>query len=109
MIKVSQELIDFASELADVAGSIILKYWRVSNLAVIDKDEAHRAIATSPVTVADRASERAMRDLIVGRYPGHGIYGEEFGEERVNAEYVWVLDPIDGTKSFITGKPLFGT
>ncbi len=109
MTKVPEHLVSFASELADAAGFIILNYWRVSGLEIAEKDEAHRAIATSPVTVADRASERAMRDLIAERYPNHGVYGEEFGEERVDAEYVWVLDPIDGTKSFITGKPLFGT
>ena len=50
-----------------------------------------------------------MRKLIEERYPDHGIYGEEYGQVRTDAEYVWVLDPIDGTKSFITGKPLFGT
>ena len=50
-----------------------------------------------------------MREMIENKFPGHGIYGEEFGPVRVEAEYVWVLDPIDGTKSFITGKPLFGT
>ena len=50
-----------------------------------------------------------MREMIESKYPSHGIYGEEFGHIRVDAEYVWVLDPIDGTKSFITGKPLFGT
>lgn len=109
MTKVPEDLVSFASELADTAGAIILQYWRASDLAVSEKDEAHRAIATSPLTEADLASERAMRDLINERYPDHGVYGEEFGEERVDAEFVWVLDPIDGTKSFMTGKPLFGT
>jgi inositol-phosphate phosphatase/L-galactose 1-phosphate phosphatase/histidinol-phosphatase len=61
------------------------------------------------VTVADREAEAAMRDLIAETFPGHGIYGEEHGQERLDAEFVWVLDPIDGTKSFITGRPLFGT
>lgn len=63
----------------------------------------------SPVTEADRASERAMRSLINATYPDHGILGEEYGSENIDAEYVWVLDPIDGTNSFVTGKPLFGT
>jgi histidinol phosphatase-like enzyme (inositol monophosphatase family) len=63
----------------------------------------------SPVTIADREAEQAMRDLIRARYPDHGIEGEEFGGERQDAELVWHLDPIDGTKSFITGRPLFGT
>src|SRR5437867_5301365 len=51
----------------------------------------------------------AMRQLIAGRFPAHGIIGEEFGSEREGAEFIWVLDPIDGTKSFISGVPLFGT
>jgi inositol-phosphate phosphatase/L-galactose 1-phosphate phosphatase/histidinol-phosphatase len=63
----------------------------------------------SPVTIADREAEIAMRRLISARFPDHGIIGEEFGREREDAEFVWVLDPIDGTKSFISGVPLFGT
>ena len=63
----------------------------------------------SPVTIADREAEAAMRRLIATRFPDHGIIGEEFGRERDDAEFVWVLDPIDGTKSFISGVPLFGT
>jgi inositol-phosphate phosphatase / L-galactose 1-phosphate phosphatase / histidinol-phosphatase len=63
----------------------------------------------TPVTVADRAAERAMRALIEARFPDHGIVGEEFGRIREDAELVWTLDPIDGTKSFISGVPLFGT
>jgi inositol-phosphate phosphatase/L-galactose 1-phosphate phosphatase/histidinol-phosphatase len=59
--------------------------------------------------VADRAAEAAMRRLINARFPEHGIIGEEYGREREDAEFVWVLDPIDGTKSFISGVPLFGT
>lgn len=63
----------------------------------------------SPVTIADRECEAALREMIAGKFPHHGIYGEEFGAENPDAEFVWVLDPIDGTKAFITGKPLFGT
>src|SRR3546814_15935430 len=62
----------------------------------------------SPVTRADREAETAMRDIIATAHPGHGIHGEEFGIENPGAEFVWVLDPIDGTKRFITGNPLFG-
>ena len=62
-----------------------------------------------PVTAADRAAETAMRALIRRTFPDHGIIGEEFGAERADAEYVWVLDPIDGTKSFISGMPAWGT
>ena len=92
-----------ASELADAAGEAIRPYFRRPLLTVDDKPDL------SPVTAADRAAERAMRDLIAKRFPAHGIIGEEFGPERVGAEFVWVLDPIDGTKSFISGVPLFGT
>jgi inositol-phosphate phosphatase / L-galactose 1-phosphate phosphatase / histidinol-phosphatase len=61
------------------------------------------------VTAADRAAEAAMRRLILAEYPEHGIHGEELGVDRIDAEWVWVLDPIDGTKAFISGLPLFGT
>jgi inositol-phosphate phosphatase/L-galactose 1-phosphate phosphatase/histidinol-phosphatase len=91
-----------ASELADAAGAVIRPYFR-TKLAVDDKADL------SPVTAADRAAEAAMRQLINARFPEHGIIGEEYGRERDDAEFVWVLDPIDGTKSFISGVPLFGT
>ena len=91
-----------ASELADAAGAVIRPFFR-QRLAVEDKADL------TPVTAADRTAERAMRELIERRFPDHGIVGEEFGRVRENAEFVWVLDPIDGTKSFISGVPLFGT
>jgi inositol-phosphate phosphatase/L-galactose 1-phosphate phosphatase/histidinol-phosphatase len=91
-----------ASELADAAGAAIRPYFRTP-LAVDDKPDL------SPVTAADRAAEAVMRRLINARFPDHGIFGEEYGRERDDAEFVWVLDPIDGTKSFISGVPLFGT
>ena len=91
-----------AINLADAAGEAIRPYFR-QPLAVADKPDL------SPVTAADRAAELAMRRLIAGRFPDHGIIGEEFGREREEADFVWVLDPIDGTKSFISGVPLFGT
>jgi inositol-phosphate phosphatase/L-galactose 1-phosphate phosphatase/histidinol-phosphatase len=91
-----------ASELADAAGTVIRPYFR-TKLAVDDKADL------SPVTAADRAAEAVMRQLIKARFPEHGIIGEEYGRERDEAEFVWVLDPIDGTKSFISGVPLFGT
>lgn len=92
----------FAHRLADAAAEVIRPYFR-SRIAVDHKADA------SPVTIADRAAEQAMRQLILTTYPDHGIEGEEFGRDRVEAEFVWCLDPIDGTKSFITGRPLFGT
>ena len=91
-----------AAELADAAGAVIRPYFRTP-IAIDDKPDS------SPVTVADRGAEEVMRRLIVARFPEHGIIGEEFGTERGDAEFVWVLDPIDGTKSFISGVPLFGT
>ena len=91
-----------AVDLADAAGEAIRPYFR-QPLAVDDKPDL------SPVTIADRAAEMAMRRLIALRFPAHGIFGEEFGRERPDAEFTWVLDPIDGTKSFISGVPLFGT
>ena len=91
-----------AQDLADAARPVIRRYFRTP-VRVDDKDDS------SPVTVADREAEAAMRRLIAARYPDHGILGEEHGRHNVEAEYVWVLDPIDGTKAFITGKPSFGT
>ena len=100
--------IDFAAfvdELATVSGDAILPFFRTS-LGVEDKGSA---AGFDPVTAADRAAEVAMRTLIKRSFPEHGIVGEEFGNEREDAEYVWVLDPIDGTKSFIAGFPIWGT
>jgi inositol-phosphate phosphatase/L-galactose 1-phosphate phosphatase/histidinol-phosphatase len=91
-----------ASDLADSAGEAIRPHFR-QRIAVDDKADL------SPVTIADRNAEAAMRPLIAARFPDHGIIGEEYGAERETAEFVWVLDPIDGTKSFISGVPLFGT
>jgi myo-inositol-1(or 4)-monophosphatase len=100
--------IDFAAfvdELATVSGETILPFFRTA-LSIEDKGGQH---GFDPVTAADRAAETAMRSLIRRTFPGHGILGEEFGAERADAEYVWVLDPIDGTKSFIAGMPAWGT
>jgi inositol-phosphate phosphatase/L-galactose 1-phosphate phosphatase/histidinol-phosphatase len=92
----------FAHELADTARTITARYWR-QPVAVDHKAD------DSPVTIADREIERALRDRIGATHPDHGIEGEEYGAARQDAEFVWHLDPIDGTKSFITGRPLFGT
>jgi inositol-phosphate phosphatase/L-galactose 1-phosphate phosphatase/histidinol-phosphatase len=91
-----------AEALADAARAVIRGYFR-QNIAVDNKSDR------SPVTIADREAEAAMRHLIEARFPAHGILGEEHGSLRAEAEYLWVLDPIDGTKSFISGIPLFGT
>lgn len=92
----------FAAELADAARPIVERYFR-SDVDVESKADE------SPVTVADRTVERTLRDLIEARYPDHGIAGEEYGVIRPDADYVWSLDPIDGTKAFISGRPTFGT
>jgi myo-inositol-1(or 4)-monophosphatase len=92
-------------ELATASGDTILPFFRTS-LGVEDKNKAGRF---DPVTAADRAAEAAMRTLIKQQFPGHGIIGEEFGNENPGAEYAWLLDPIDGTKSFIAGLPTWGT
>jgi myo-inositol-1(or 4)-monophosphatase len=100
--------IDFAAfvdELATASGETIRPFFRTA-LGVDDKGPAGRF---DPVTAADRAAEAAMRALIKKNFPAHGVIGEEFGNEQTDAEYVWVLDPIDGTKSFITGMPAWGT
>jgi myo-inositol-1(or 4)-monophosphatase len=100
-------VIDFASfvdQLANVSGETILPFFRTA-LAIDNKKTG----GFDPVTAADRAAEQAMRTLIAKNFPGHGIIGEEYGAERSEAEYVWVLDPIDGTKSFIAGMPAWGT
>jgi myo-inositol-1(or 4)-monophosphatase len=100
--------IDFAAfvdKLATVSGEAILPFFRTS-LGVEDKGSA---AGFDPVTAADRAAETAMRTLIKRSFPEHGIVGEEYGDENTGAEYVWVLDPIDGTKSFITGMPAWGS
>ena len=99
------EFASFVDELASVAAEAILPFFRTA-LGVENKA---RGGAFDPVTAADRAAESAMRAVIHRTFPSHGIIGEEFGDERPDAPYVWALDPIDGTKSFICGMPAWGT
>lgn len=100
-----RELLRFAEELADVAGQAILPFFRRS------AEEENKAADGSfdPVTAADRAAEHAMRNLIRQRYPEHGVFGEEHGFDEGRSGLTWVLDPIDGTRAFVTGIPLWGT
>ncbi|MEM7023433.1 MAG: histidinol-phosphatase [Pseudomonadota bacterium] len=98
----SAEYLAFAHELADRAGEVLKQHYR-SSVAVDYKADA------SPVTIADRGAERAMRELIGTQFPDHGVEGEEFSSEQGGAEFVWSLDPIDGTKAFVIGRPTFGT
>lgn len=96
------EFMPFARELAAVSGAVIRQHF-LSGVSVDTKSDA------TPVTIADRRAEEVMRALIMQRYPDHGILGEEFGQHLAQARYRWVLDPIDGTKSFVANSYLFGT
>ncbi|MCP8939755.1 histidinol-phosphatase [Alsobacter sp. SYSU M60028] len=96
----------FVDDLASVSGTAILPFFRTA-IAAADKSQAGAPF--DPVTEADRAGEAAMRQMIRRTFPSHGIIGEEYGDERTEAEFVWVLDPIDGTKAFISGLPMWGT
>ena len=98
----SQAQIEFAQKLAEASAAVIRQYYR-TGLAIDDK------LDSSPVTQADREAEQVMRALINAERADEGIIGEEFGAEREDADWVWVLDPVDGTKAFITGRPLFVT
>ena len=100
-----RDYLPLAHRLADASGAVILRYFRQA-LAIEDKD--HIA-GYSPVTVADREAEAAIRALIEEACPDHGILGEEYGHERPDARFTWVIDPIDGTKAFISGMTTWGT
>ena len=95
----------FVDRLAQVSGEVILPFFRTA----IGAEDKSRGGVFDPVTEADRGAEAAMRRLIAQTFPDHGVIGEEYGRDRPEAEYVWVLDPIDGTKSFISGLPTWGT
>lgn len=96
-----REDLDFAVDLAWRAGRVALGHYQ-TGIAAAAKDDA------SPVTEADRAAERLLRELIESRFPSDGILGEEYGALRAAADRRWIVDPIDGTRSFIRGMPLFG-
>jgi len=98
-----REFRDFIHVLAEKSGEVIRPYFAKPNLAVEIKMDQ------TPVTQADREGEAVMRSLIRKAYPDHGILGEEFGPENTSAEFVWTLDPVDGTIAFARGCPLFGT
>ncbi len=97
-----QEFVQLASELADAAREIIRKYYRTP-FEIEQKGDA------SPVTIADRSVEQRIRELLEDQRPDDGILGEEFGIKQSKSGLTWVLDPIDGTKSFMMGRPTFGT
>jgi myo-inositol-1(or 4)-monophosphatase len=95
----------FVDRLAQVSGEVILPFFR----SAIGAEDKSLGGVFDPVTEADRGAEAAMRRLIAQTFPAHCVIGEEYGRDRPEAEYVWVLDPIDGTKSFISGLPTWGT
>lgn len=98
-----QRFQDFIVELASASGDLIRPYFGATDLDVQLKPDE------TIVTKADRDGEALLREMISKRFPDHGILGEEYGEERPDAEFVWILDPIDGTISFASASPLFGT
>lgn len=95
-------LIAIAEAAVDLAGAVIRPFFRAGLDADLKDD-------LSPVTVADRRAEQAMRAMLAQHWPDHGVLGEEFGAERPDARWRWVLDPIDGTRAFLTGRPVFAT
>tara|TARA_R110001592_G_scaffold3525_33_gene20228 strand:- start:7299 stop:8078 length:780 start_codon:yes stop_codon:yes gene_type:complete len=97
-----QEFAALANRMADKAGEIIQKYYRTPF-------DIERKEDDSPVTVADRAVEQALREMITAERPDDGILGEEYGFQESKSGFTWVIDPIDGTKSFMIGRPTFGT
>ena len=106
-MNIAQKNIDefkrFMLTLAEKSGDVIISFYGKDQLPIELKEDQ------TPVTAADQMSERTLRELINKRYPQHGIIGEEYGAENEDAEFVWVLDPIDGTISFTHTCPLFGT
>ncbi len=98
----TQALLEFALDAAQQAGRITLGYFQ-SDLQV------ERKADNTPLTIADKQAEQKLRDLITANYPDHAIMGEEFGKTDQDSKYTWILDPIDGTKSFVAGVPLYAT
>jgi histidinol phosphatase-like enzyme (inositol monophosphatase family) len=95
------DLLAAALDISETAAAIPMRYFR-GEVAVEDKADE------TPVTIADKETEEHIRRAVLERFPSHGIYGEEFGRENADREHTWVIDPIDGTRSFICGVPLFG-
>lgn len=102
MAEDSSRYLDVAIEAARAAEAVIQRYYR-------REFEVERKADASPVTVADVECERVIKSVLGQAFPEHGFYGEELGRESIDAEYVWLIDPIDGTKSFVRGYPMFST
>jgi myo-inositol-1(or 4)-monophosphatase len=106
MAETLEALVAFAHRLADASGEVIRPYFR-TQIDITDKTKGKADF--DPVTLADREGETVIRNLIKAEYPTHGILGEEHGHEPGSSNYTWVLDPVDGTRAFICGKPEWGT
>ena len=98
---IDKNISEFANNLADIASEITKKYFR-KYFAEENKSN------DTPVTIADREIESSIRDAIIKKFPDHGIVGEEYGLINENADYKWIIDPIDGTVLFVIGRPIFG-
>ena len=101
----NKHLVETAHHLADASGKVILKHFRKP--IAIENKAAGRAL--DPVTIADRAAEQIIRKRLAAIHPEHAILGEEYGYAAAASPYTWVIDPIDGTRAFVTGMPLWGT
>ena len=104
IMRVEDSLITLLHELGDKSAEAIKPYFRINT-----EIENKAAVDFDPVTAADRAAEVAIRTLLEARVPDHGVHGEEFGIVRPDARFKWVIDPIDGTRAFIQGLPVWGT
>ena len=98
-----QDRLEFALLMSSAAAEVILQYYQSGGLSVESKSD------DSPVTIADKSAEKLMREMLLERYPNDGVLGEEFADKPGTNGFRWILDPIDGTKPFIYGVPLFGT
>ncbi len=101
----SAEYMPFLEEMIEQAGEVSLRYFR-NDLTVTDKRQKGEAF--DPVTIADRETEEFIRKRILAKYPGHAIIGEEFGTKEGTDSFTWLVDPIDGTRGFISGTPMWG-
>lgn len=102
MPDIAKDLLAFSERLADISRAMLLEAARDMPLVALKEDDSF-------VTTTDRAVEARLREEIRARWPDHGILGEEYGSEGLDAEHVWVLDPIDGTAAWIAGIPVYGT
>jgi len=98
--KLTHELMDFAHQVADEVAKVHLKHFRKPVSTEYKQD-------SSPVTQVDKASEILVREMVMQKFPTHGILGEEYPAHQADAEFVWIVDPVDGTKYFMTGHPIF--